>query len=485
MRKMFYFFILIILTLQTIAYNTIDPDYWARLLQGNYFLQHGSIMKTDIFSYTQTHEWIDHEWLSSIVFSFIQNNFGFSGILIFKTLLVFLIFLLIFKTIRLETEKNSTLLNILLFSAAVCAMPSITQSGLRCHFFTFLFFTLFIYILELVRKKGKTKLLFLLPPVMLIWFNMHGGCVSGFGLLFLYAAGEALNKKPFKHYIYTLAACAALMFINPYGIEYIKFVFSAALMSRPYVTEWISPFLHPDLSFMLWFKALFIFFAAVIIKNIKALKTDYTKLLILCACIIVSFKSVKSSPFFITASMIFIYEYIAAFIPEKLPKIINISAAAAIIAAGALSINKESFFFLSYQPYEVIEFMRINELKGKLLAPMEMGSYAAYKLYPDILIYMDGRYEEVYYKETKDRLNAFFNMEENRLDILEDKPDFIIIPADAAINETMLFRPDYKVIWTDERNWLYSIDEIVKPVYKRRSNDKNYYIKNAFKTGVI
>ena len=95
MRKIFYFFIIIILALETLANNTIDPDYWARLLQGNAFWDFGSIMKMDPYSYTQTHLWLDHEWGASVVFSFIQNNFGFTGILISKILLVFSIFFLI------------------------------------------------------------------------------------------------------------------------------------------------------------------------------------------------------------------------------------------------------------------------------------------------------------------------------------------------------------------------------------------------------
>ena len=135
----FISFIFIILALQTLTYNTIDMDYWARLLQGNAFWELGHILKQDPFSYTQTHAWLDHEWGSSVIFSFIQNNFGFNGILFFRTLIVTSIFALIFLTIRLQTEKNNHFLNISYFIFSMAAMPTIVQSGLRCHFFTFLF----------------------------------------------------------------------------------------------------------------------------------------------------------------------------------------------------------------------------------------------------------------------------------------------------------------------------------------------------------
>ena len=40
---------------------------------------------------------------------------------------------------------------------------------------------------------------------------------------------------------------------------------------------------------------------------------------------------------------------------------------------------------------------RINNMNGNILAPFDMGSYITYKLFPNNLIYMDGRYEEVYF----------------------------------------------------------------------------------------
>ena len=57
--------------MNSVLYSAIDMDYWARLLQGNAFFELGHILKADIFSYTPTHIWLDHEWGSSIIFSFL------------------------------------------------------------------------------------------------------------------------------------------------------------------------------------------------------------------------------------------------------------------------------------------------------------------------------------------------------------------------------------------------------------------------------
>ena len=51
---------------------------------------------------------------------------------------------------------------------------------------------------------------------------MHGGVVAGLGLLAMYTLGEALNKKPFKYYLITTIVCPLVLFINPYGVEFVK-----------------------------------------------------------------------------------------------------------------------------------------------------------------------------------------------------------------------------------------------------------------------
>ena len=147
MKKiLFYILAFIFIYALALQNNTIDMDYWARIIQGNAFWSLGHILKQDPFSYTQTHLWLDHEWGSSVIFSFVHNHWGYIGITIFRSLLVFLMFFFIFETIKIREEKTNTLLDLAYIFAGSWAMQTITMSCLRCHFFTFFFFTLYIYI---------------------------------------------------------------------------------------------------------------------------------------------------------------------------------------------------------------------------------------------------------------------------------------------------------------------------------------------------
>ena len=472
-----YLLMYAVIYIYTLINNTIDMDYWARLLQGNAFWQLGHILKQDPFSYTQTHTWIDHEWGSGVIFSFIQNNFGFDAILYFRALIVFLIFFFVFKIIKLQITENNHIFNILFFFFALFSVPTLLQSGLRCHFFTFLFFTIFLYILEISRKKNNNKPLIFLPVIMLIWCNCHGGFVSGLGLLFLYAAGQFLNKKSFKQYLIALFICAAVMFINPYGFEYIKFILMAVTMPRPFVTEWISPFSHPSITFMLQFKLFYILNIVVLFLTIKKIKLDYTKYIVLFVCAYLSFKYIKNTPFFVITAMSFLYEdlmlFINKFLPEKGLEYTKKEESGLILLLLMFIISITIYIktpyiynYLSQQPVKVTDFIAVNKLEGKIVAPFDYGSYLAYKRYPDNLIYMDGRYEEVYYNETKDLLDDFLNVKNEGYKILYDNPELVIIPADALVNDYMQKLDNYKLIYSDEKDILYAHKDTLKENYE-------------------
>ncbi len=473
---LFFGYIIIFLFIAITCSNTVDPDFWARLLQGDAFLELNRVLKQDPFSYTQTHIWLDHEWGSGVIFSFILNHFGFIGILLSRLIISFLIYFFIYKTVKLRIDEPDKLLFLLFFVLSAFALPNIVWSGLRCHFFTFLFFTIFIYILEFVRKTGKYKFLVLLPSIMVIWVNCHGGCVAGLGILLIYTICEALKKGRYKYYALALLFCFLVMFINPYGADYVKFIFMASTMSRPYVTEWISAFSHPDITFLLTFKVLYIINLILLLTGLKNIKKEAAQYILLVICAYLSFRYVKNIPFFIIASMIFLYPY--KINTKPIYKVISVSIL--VVCTILVKYFGYNYFLLDSAPYKEVEFIKINDLQGKITAPMDMGSYIAYKLYPKNLIYMDGRYEEVYYNDTKELLDKFYNVESGWEKILENPytPDYIIIPANALINDYIPER--YKAVYKTDNNILYVSENKLKDIWNMPSDDYNYYLKHAF-----
>ena len=247
--------------------NRFDFDLWARLIAGMGVIDGHQVLKADMLSYTPTHTWWDHEYGSGIVFYFFLKHFGGYSLILLQSVLCFLIFWITIKIIKLRGEKHPY--NFIFWIFQIIALAENFGSPIRCHLFSFLLFTLFLYILEHVRR-GKTNLIYILPALTVLWNNLHGGVVSGLGLIALFGIGEILEKKPFKHYIISGIISFASLIINPWGWEYIKFLLMANLMPRPDVAEWWGIFSKHQISNQIPFK--FFLIIAIIIESITLTK---------------------------------------------------------------------------------------------------------------------------------------------------------------------------------------------------------------------
>lgn len=448
MKKAFFYIILFVFCLAfSLNLSNFDFDLWARLIVGASVVATGVVPKQDFLSYTPTHNWYDHEWGSGVIFYLTQSNFGGIGLLVLQSVLIFLIFFTVSKVIKLRTQEPP--FNIFFYFIAFQAMISAVSSPIRCHLFSFLFFTVFIYILELARK-GNNKPLFVLPFLMIIWNNLHGGCVSGIGLICIYILGEYLNKNQFKKYAFALIPTVLVLPINPYGFEYLGFLLSANTMKRPDIVEWwglFSPFhLLGFIKFKLFMFAIMFVEFFTVFKN-KAFKNfDRTKFLLILFTLFLSLRSIKLLPFFVIVSACFVYEDFYKLLGARVKKVLNISTYIIVILYCATSFSAKNFepkVNFSLYPVKEVEFVKQNNLDGKILLNFGLGSYASYKLYPDNLIFMDGRYEEVYYDYMMPLLKKFFLVNPGWDEVLSRfTPDVMIIEK---------YYPVYKKL--QESNW--------------------------------
>lgn len=504
MKKIKQIIFYIILFLFVFGYCTTadayDNDLWARLLVGKSFIQTGHVFVHDYLSYAPTHIWYDHEWGSSIIFYLTQHYFGFAGILILNSFLAFLILFTITKVVEMRGVKTTTPFNFLFYYCAFIAMSDGFISMIRCQIFSFLFFAVFIYILERVRLgKGSSKNLIWLPVIMLVWNNLHGGCVSGLGLVFLYALGEFLNKKTFMQYVYALLGTLAVLPINPWGFGYLKFLFSANTMNRAYITEWNNLLDKKHIFGRLKFKFLTLFLLlpelGLIIKQIKAKVFDFdkTKYLVLAMTLIMAFWHQKLIPLAVIAMSCYLYDdfytVYNAVTRNFFNKIANVKDTLIymLILIFAISrIHAKPFRpIVNYKNYPVfaVEFIKANHLKGNLLTDFGYGSYVSYKLYPNVKVFMDGRYEEVYYDFMLPMMAKFFVIKPGWDEVLKKyPPDIMIIQKTYAVYYALLRRNDYTLVFHDSDFGVFVKAKMAKKNFKEPSADPKYYSRTIFDT---
>ncbi|MBR2068962.1 MAG: hypothetical protein IJ877_04285 [Candidatus Gastranaerophilales bacterium] len=478
--------------------NNIDFDFFARLVVGKSYFQTGNLFNYDFQSYGTTHQFIDHEWGSSLIFYLVQNYLGDKGLFFLKSAIIFLTIFLITKIIRLE--KKDIKLHFLFFFFILQTISYSIFSTIRCQSFSFLFFVLYLYIL----KKAKTdyRILWTLPVLNIIWANMHGGFVMGLILILLFAFGELLNKKPSRPYFITFFISCFTTLINPYGFKYIYFIFNALSLNRIHITEWQSAFFSPIFEFsFLKFKIFFILaltiFICSVLKNIQLQgikefykNIDKTKYLILIFTIIIALKSSRFHVFFayMTLSLCYcdFYNIFNKKLPKKTDNIKEILIAILIFISTISHIYDYKFVnTINSKEYPIycIEFLKINNLKGNLLVNFHFGSYASYKLYPNIFIYMDGRYEEVYDVKLIDKMGEFFLAKNDDL-IKKYHTDFIIIDKFYPLYKKLKTSSDWFLGYESEKFALFLDKKFQNKNYINPRLDKNYYNNEKFKTEI-
>src|SRR5262249_20505870 len=136
--------------------------------------------------------------------------------------------------------------------AAFLGLPNL---GARPREFTFLFFAFFLD--RLYRHRaGESAQLWLLPLLMPLWANLHGGFVFGLGLLGIFALSETLawlggrRPAPGRLWAVTLVAILATG-VHPLGprvllypLDYYRGAENPSFQS---VTEFASPNFHDPL----------------------------------------------------------------------------------------------------------------------------------------------------------------------------------------------------------------------------------------------
>lgn len=497
----FLFFVITLFLLVFIISASVqcyDYDLWARLIAGMGVIDGHQVLKTDFLSYTPTHTWWDHEYGSGVVFYFFLKHFGAYSLIWLQTILFFSMFFIISRIIKLRGVKDPY--NLLFYIFPIIALYENFAIPIRCHFFSFLLFTVFLYILEKSRKEQNYKILYILPLLTILWNNLHGGVVAGLGLIAMYGLGEILEKRPFRHHVFVGLISFASLIINPWGIEYVKFLLMATTMKRPSIVEWWSIFSKFHMYYQIPFK-LFMFMMiglegfALFSREKEAncvsefwQKLDKAKFIVLLATLYLAISHVKMLPFFVITGTVYCYEDFEKHVLPKLPQYIGRLVGCLILATCLISLVIKKYEVpvgVNKYPHREVEFIKINKIEGRILVNFGLGSFVSYKLYPQNRIFMDGRYEEVYYDDLIPMLDKFYTMKNGWDEVLNRyRPDVMIIEKSYAVNSRLKMSTEWTAVYDKGFCTVFVPSETAKKSYLQPTEDIEYYRKNLFNTSI-
>jgi hypothetical protein len=421
-----------------LTFHEADEDLWGRMAAGRLTLSEGRVPEKDVFAYVPTRPlWVDHEWLSGVIFDGVHRLSGGAGLLVLRAALGVGAIAFLLKPAGGASSWTVALLSIAVWPLLAQGFNSVV----RAQAFTFLFFALTLFILE----RGKWHLA--LVPLVALWANLHGGFV----LAPLLVLGYGFYRLA--------AACLAASLLNPYGLEYWRYLGGALLMPRPEIVEWRS-------ADLLGIGDLHIQGALLLVLVLLWGRPPRpAHLLALGGAALASLLHVRFAPLL---GMVIVVTLGGSWDALFQKRRHALALAAMVLALGLVFVGGAVAWLrrdLSFQMrvegdrYPVAAVERLKGESGNLAVFFNWGEYALYHLYhpvQGIRVSIDGRYETVYPEEVV-RANWDFTRgvrgSERFLDTY--RADFALYPRDTGAARWLAGASDWRLWYQDEFSVLY------------------------------
>ncbi len=436
-----------------------DPDLWGLMAMGRATLAGGWPPLSDPFTYVPTKiPLVYHEWLSGVVFYLLLTWLGSPAL---KVLTITLGLATVGLAAATARRLGGSWLSILL--VLIMGLPSMRPgySPIRAQVITFFFFALFILLLE-ESEHGRRWPLLLIPGAAALWANLHGGFVAGIGVAALYAGSYAPRRQMPRLLLGICLAATLATLANPYGVRYWQYLHEALLMPRPLVTEWTPVPL--DLTSRWAFKAVLIL---AVLSVAIARRRHWPGVIVMAATAILAILHRRHVPLFAIAAIAFLPSHLSSLLDRLVASLWDRVAARRgfVSGLGAVMLSwltLATIFHLVrldawhlqvppwFYPVGAVEFVRLNDLHGNLATPFNWGEYVLWKLYPQVKVSFDGRYETVYpLPVTTDNLNFMYTLGDWRRLLREYPTDMVLVDRRSTAVSAMANEPDWIAVYAD------------------------------------
>ncbi len=225
---------------------------------------------SSVYSVMPGQTWFAWEWLYDVIVGWLEGVAGLNGVVLFTALVIAMVFSWTFRLL-LRRGTNVLVAVLLTLLAASAAMIHFLA---RPHVVSWLFTVVWFCILESAEtscfaseaNRRRDWMLWLLPPLMLVWVNLHGGFLLGFVLLGIYwfsAAwqwfglkddrfDDALRKIRAGRLVRALTLTGILSglatLVNPYGFRLHVHIYQ--YLSNRFLMDHIDEFQSPNFHYV-------------------------------------------------------------------------------------------------------------------------------------------------------------------------------------------------------------------------------------------
>jgi len=457
------------------SYNFADPDLWGHIRYGEDLLRDGLPAYTT-YSYTaQEYKWVNHENFAEIVLAITNAVAGAPGLMLLKTAFALAAGWLMLQYSRRRGVHILASGSVLLIAASVIGY----RWAIRPQLFTYMYFTLMMALLGYcfegwngrwhVRLPWLDKLgwnpeathhdpaadshattdagsadqrpmqyshlrmraLWLMPLLICLWTNSHGGFAAGLAVYTAYLlcrSLEAVMRRGWeasgilKRFALMIFAACFATFLNPYGPGLHQWMLASLGSPRPEITEWWPPEMLTSGAAMIWI--LIGLFVTSLVFTRKP--RDFTQLVLLGVTFWQSMEHQRHLPFFAILCAMWLPEHVQSLF-------LRIRGDAKKIEAEEPTGNARLFLYgglagayvvllamlvpklidvpvpRSDFPVSAVDYVKQNRLNGKMVVTYNWAQYAIAALGPatpegeeGVKVSFDGRFRTSYPAEVVD-----------------------------------------------------------------------------------
>ncbi len=394
------------------AREIADPDFWWHLRTGQFIVATRAIPHADIFSFTNAgRPWVTHEWLSEVGMYALYALGSFPALILAFAAIIALTFAFVYA--RCVAKPYVAAFALLL--AAIATAPT---WGARPQMISLLLTSIFLFVLD-----KRRDWIWLLPPLMILWVNLHSGYALGLVIVAVYLFGEIVTQitsrithhaspppAPLRSLAIIFALCFLAVLLNPNGAT--MYIYPFETLTSPtmqaYIQEWFSPDFH-----QIEFQP----FAWLLIGTLAAIafagkRVSLTQTILLAGFAFAALRSARNIPIFaiiaapiLAEQLWFLVETrLASTVSTNVPTnkrmtrgmmIVNWIILLFIFAAGATRVatvvaNQRAVERAKY-PAAAVDFLQAQKLGGALYNAYGWGGYLIWRLYPETRVFIDGR----------------------------------------------------------------------------------------------
>ena len=481
--------------------RVIDLDLFHEMALIREALALGYLPKEDLFAYTSTvSPSVHHEWGTGAVLYLITVglDLGSHGLSILRLLLLGVV---AWCCVAIAQRRGASAVSLAVLAplAIILFWPGLAP--VRAHLFTFALLAILLYLLEL-DQGGSRRWLLLWPFLFVAWINLHGGFVVGMGMLGVYTLerlvrtgwtrGWPMALRHHGHLIGAGVVCIPLLLVNPYGLDYIPYMWHALLLDRPYIMEW-STIWSPGFRSgpLLFFLASLLILGYTLIRREGWARAPGVAMVLVAA--VFAARSVRILPLYALVWIAYVPPALQATpVAPLLTKVWNRRASwiGGVALLVTVPLLVQTFQYRPWQlllptqagvhephyPVGAVDYLEKVGFRGNLMTPFRVGAFVSWHLYPEVLVGLDSRYEVAYPPAFVEEGIRVYGGQGDWRDFVERYPtDAVLAPADGALDSLMVAQggdsaPVWQEVYRDDGFVVFAHQRIASglPITDRR-----------------